>query len=312
LRFRLAPVALPWPLESGPVEAEAEAIVFEFGGVSVALRIPFRLSAPELQGVAVWLAEPGPVLAAARQTLTPLYERLLPAVRDPLWREDVSEEFFVFQMPPAALPSAEPPGENAAWLASLVRLEAGPFSPEELKEALHLRLSYTPQDLLVADWAAAVLFDAEPECNETLQVIEFANLQLLEYRHIDERLDKDMAAASRLSTRGGARNWLRPWRSHDRPLRLVGELKVEANDLFERTGNVLKLVGDQYLARVYNLVAQRFHLREWEQGIGRKLEVLEGIYQVLSDQAAHVRAEFLEIIVIVLIAVEIVMALIRH
>lgn len=312
LRFLLAPVSLGWPLASGPAPAEAEATVFEFGGVSIALHVPFALTAEQLQGVAVWLAEPGAVLAAVRQTATPLYERILPAVRDPLWQQDMSEEYFVFQMPSAARPSADPPGEEAAWLASLVRLEAGPFSLEELAEALHLRLSYTPQDLLVADWAAAVLFDAAPDCDETLQVIEFANLQLLEYRHIDERLDANMAAASRLSTRGRARNWLRPWRSHNRPLRLVGELKVEANDLFERTGNVLKLVGDQYLARVYTLVAQRFHLREWEQGIGRKLEVLEGIYQVLSDQAAHVRSEFLEIIVIVLIALEIVMAFVRH
>ena len=96
------------------------------------------------------------------------------------------------------------------------------------------------------------------------------------------------------------------------PLRRLGELKVEANGLFERTGNVLKLVGDQYLARVYRLVADRFHLTEWEESIQRKLEVAEGVYQVFSDQAATNRTEFLEIIVIFLIFFEILLALFRH
>ena len=56
-------------------------------------------------------------------------------------------------------------------------------------------------------------------------------------------------------------------RSYAGPLRMLGELKVESNALFERTGNALKLVGDQYLARVYRLLASRFHLPEWEQDV---------------------------------------------
>jgi hypothetical protein len=99
------------------------------------------------------------------------------------------------------------------------------------------------------------------------------------------------------------------WRITARPLRLLGELKVEANELFERTGNVLKLVGDQYLARVYRLAGARFHLDAWERSILRKLEVAEGVYQVVADQGASFRMEFLEIIVILLILLEIVLAL---
>ena len=95
-------------------------------------------------------------------------------------------------------------------------------------------------------------------------------------------------------------------------MRQLGELKVEANGLFERTGNVLKLVGDQYLARVYRLVAGRFHLEEWEQNIQRKLEVAEGVYQVVSDQAVTGRTEFLELVVIFLILLEILLAVFHH
>ena len=88
-------------------------------------------------------------------------------------------------------------------------------------------------------------------------MIEFANLQLLEFRHIDRRLDDSLAQASRI-IHPLTRTTLPFWRIHTRPLRQLGELKVEANGLFERTGNVLKLVGDSYLARVYRLVDARF------------------------------------------------------
>jgi uncharacterized Rmd1/YagE family protein len=76
--------------------------------------------------------------------------------------------------------------------------------------------------------------------------------------------------------------------------------------------NVLKLPGDQYIARVYSLLAKRFHLEEWEQSIRRTLEVIEGVHAVISDQAATYRTEILEIILILLILTEIVMAVTRH
>ena len=98
---------------------------------------------------------------------------------------------------PAVAAAGLPPGRSA-WLAGLLRLEPGPLSAEEIAEALRLHLSYSPDDLFAPDWAAAALFDAEPACNETLQVIEFANLQLLEYRNIDSRLDSNLAGAYRL------------------------------------------------------------------------------------------------------------------
>src|SRR5207253_5238195 len=136
-------------------------------------------------------------------------------------------------------------------------------------------------------------------------------LQLLEYRFIDKLLDDRLTEAYRL-IHPLTRRWLPFWRTHAQPLRALGELRIYANSLFERTGNTLKLVGDQYLARVYRILASRFHLEEWEQSIQRKLDVTEGVYQVISDQTDTYRAEFLEIVVVVLILLEVVLALVRH
>lgn len=304
-------VSIPEMPLVGPLQSTADVTLFDFAAVSLAVHVPFHTEANCLRDLADWLANPSKVVQAARSSLEPLYQRLRPAIQKPHWKDDLSEEYFVFQLTPEGSVAVQdfPHGSHADWLAGLLRLEAGPLSSEEVAEALRLHLSYRPQDLLIPDWASAVLFDRD--CDETLQTIEFANLQLLEFRHLDDRLDESLAEAYRM-LHPLVESRLPFWRNYARPLRALGELKVEANSLFERTGNVLKLVGDQYLARVYRMLASRFHLEGWERSIQRKLEIAEGVYQVVSDQAAIYRTEFLEIVVIVLITLEIVMALLRH
>ncbi len=309
LRYRLgvAPLSLP---EVGVVRADADATVFDFGAISTSLRVPFHLTPAQLTRLAGWLAEPAEFVQAARASLAPLHQQLLPAVHKPEWRADLGEEYYVFELPPGpALRPEDLLGDHARWAASLLLLEAGPLSDEEVADAGRLHVSYTPDDLFLADWGAAVLVDVN--CGETLQVIELGNLQLLEFRYIDNRLDDILARAHKQIEPLG-RSWLPFWRLYGRPMRELGELKVDANEVFERTGNVLKLVGDQYLARAYRQLAERFHLREWERSIERKLETVEGVYKVLSDLGATARAELLEIIIILLIAFEIVWALLGH
>ncbi len=313
LHFNLPPLALSLP-ELGTVSVAAGLTVFDFAAVSLALRVPFQLSAESLSRLAEHLADPASLVQTAREALAPWHQKLLPTIQQPLWEDDLSEEYFVFQLLPG--PPLPPPeqllrtdADDPPLVARLVHLESGPLSRDEVAEALRLSLRYSPDDLFVADWAAAVLVDRD--CDETLHAVEFANLQLLEYRHIDNRLDKSLASAYKL-IHPLATSRLPFWRIHSRPLRVLGELKVEANDLFERTGNVLKLIGDPYLARVYRLVAQRFHVEAWEQSIRRSLEVAEGVYQVVADQAASFRTQFLEVLVVLLILLEIVLAFFRH
>jgi hypothetical protein len=315
LRFPLGPLTLPLPgLEQVPA-LSAEATVFDFAAVSVGVQVPFSLGATELTALAGRLADPAEsdaLVRAARSALKPLYQKLLPAIQKPWWQDAFWEEYFVFQFPPGpAMPTEYLLAERAPWLAGLVRLEDAPLSAEEIAEAVRLYLRYGHHDLFVADWAAAVLVDQEHECGETLQAVEFANLQLLQYRNIDGRLDQDQARAQKM-IHASLEARVPLWRSTEAPVRVVGELKVEASALFERTLNVLKLVGDQYLARLYRLLATRFHLREWERSISRKLEVIEGVYQVLSDQGVAFRTELLEIIVVVLIVIEVLLAVFQH
>ncbi len=304
LRFALPTALVELPM-LGRQEATAEVLVFDFAAASVALRLSFTLTPGDLSHLASCLSKTESLRQAAVAVLRPLYDQLLPAIHNPIWG-GMAEEYFVFEFSPDQLSVETILTEASDWLAGLVRLDAEPLFVEEVAEALRQHIRYGRNDLFVADWAAAVLVDTK--CEETLQAIEFANLQLLEFREIDERLDGRMMATYSV-VHSLSRRWLPLWRPYTGQLRTLGDLKIEANTVFERTQNVVKLVGDEYLSRVYRLLVARFHLDDWQQSIQRSLDVIEAAYQVLADQAAAWRAELLELAIVLLIMVDIMLTL---
>jgi uncharacterized Rmd1/YagE family protein len=76
----------------------------------------------------------------------------------------------------------------------------------------------------------------------------------------------------------------------------------------ERVENALKLVGDLYLARLHSAAAGRFYLHEWDRIISRKLEIISDFYQVLNDRVHTMQSQALEVIIVILILVELVLA----
>src|SRR5512135_424323 len=315
IRYRPAPLraaigadGLGLPGKVVPISPpRAELTLFDFGAISMVAQFPVRISAGELLALAGELSEAGPLNAAARRAIAPWIERIRPAVSGFEFSE-ISEEYIVFQMGDARAGWLE---GHTDWIAGLVRLESGPLSRIEVAEATRLSLSYTPNDLVMLDWAAG--FVADRDCGDTLQIIEFANVQLLEFRHIDDRLDDRLEAAYRLIRPGRRQPGLTTlWRSHADAVRSVRELEIEATSLFERADNALKLIGDQYLSRVFDLASTRFHLRDWQQSIRRKLDTVGDVYDLLVQQSGGNRMETLEVIVVLLITLEIILALFSH
>lgn len=315
IRYRPAPLRVPidttgLALPNGVPTTQpprAELLLFDFAAISLSVQFPVRLTPEAMLELAGALADPAPLTDAARRVVAPLVERIRRAVQG-FEISDISEEYFIFQVSEATTDWLK---DRTEWVAGLVRLEPDPLSRTEVAEATRLSLSYTPNDLVTLDWAAG--FVADRDCADTLQVIEFANVQLLEFRHIDDRLDDRLEAAYRQIRPTGRgfspRASLRP---HSDALRNVRELEIEATSLFERADNTLKLVGDQYLSRVFDLASTRFHLRDWQQSIRRKLDTVGDVYDLLVHQAGGVRMEALELIVVILIALEIVLALVRR
>lgn len=284
----------------------AELTLFDFGALSLAMHFPLTIAADDLSRLAGDLADPAPLHAAARLVLAPWLDRVKPVVNG--WEfSEMSEEYVVFQVANERddwLPA------HADWVAGLVRLETEPLSPPEVMEATRVALSYTARDLVVLDWAAG--FVADRACEDVLQVIEFANVQLLEFRQIDDRLDDRLETAYKQIRARKQGSWGRFWSLPNDALANVRELEVEATSLFERADNALKLIGDQYLSRVFGMASARFHLDEWQQSIHRKLETVGDVFDLLVQQAGVRRTEVLELVVIALIAIEVITAFVRH
>src|SRR5262249_3075047 len=144
-----------------------------------------------------------------------------------------------------------------------------------------------------------------------LDALEFLNVQLVELRFFDRRLDERMSdlfqvVYSRPKLRTLAVN------PFGRALEEVSELKVETTLIAERVGNALKFFEDLYLAKVYTLTAERLHLDAWRSSVESKLKVVHDIFDTLNSRAATYRAEVLEMMIIILIVIEIILGLLRR
>jgi len=76
----------------------------------------------------------------------------------------------------------------------------------------------------------------------------------------------------------------------------------------ERSENALKMTDDVFLARIYAAALEIFRGRTWRQGIDGKLAIIRDAYSMLNAESQARRAEILEVIVVLLIALEIVLA----
>jgi hypothetical protein len=158
----------------------------------------------------------------------------------------------------------------------------------------------------IIDWQAAMVIDAEAEDVRT--VLEFANVELLEMRFLDDQLDRVLDQSHRTLSEQSWRRFF-AFKQSTRELHRLARLQMESAVLFEEVNNALKLLGDQYLARVYRLISQRLHIGEWDASILRKLQTVESIYSKLSDRQSTRRMEALEWIIIVLITISTILAL---
>ena len=76
--------------------------------------------------------------------------------------------------------------------------------------------------------------------------------------------------------------------------------------------NALQVTEDVYLARVYAAAIELFRVPAVGAAVDRKLAILRETYTALHGEAAGTRAELLETAILVLIAFEIVLSLVRH
>jgi hypothetical protein len=296
-----------FPVEVGKFRSEGpvEIALWEFGAATFEYVIPLDAELSELVTLSDQLWGNLEMLGDAKKRAEHLLSALGDAVAQPKLGERM-EDYVAFELRlPPGTPASAFWTSQAATVASILRAEPGPLSDEEISDALSRRCAYVPDETVIVDWYAALLVGDDMD-DERL-VLELSVAELLELRDLDDRLDRGIEAAYALLTR--RRTWLASLHTRADDLAIVSQLQADAAVLFEGADNALKLLGDQYLARLYKVVSERFHLPQWDAAIERKLRVLDGIYEKLTQGAATRRFEVLEVVVIVLIAVEVVAAM---
>ncbi|HYK83049.1 MAG TPA: hypothetical protein VEU55_07870 [Gemmatimonadales bacterium] len=288
-------------------EPAVEVVLYDFGAVSVSYAIPLAGPLAALASLSHELWGNAHLLADSRRHVERLVATLGPAAARPRI-VDFVEDYVIFQVERVAPPcdAASLVAQHAQPIAQILRAEPRTLSQQEITDATASRLSFGPEDATFIDTDATLLFD--PEGDDVRAVIEFANTQLLEMRYLDHQLDDALERAyGLLSKRRGSRLAIPSLYGTD--LRELAQLQLEAAILFEQVTNALKLIGEQYLTRVYALASRRFHLAEWDVSISRKLQTIDSIYSRMADRAATRRLEMLEWIIIALIAISIAVSL---
>jgi hypothetical protein len=300
VRFERAPVVKTLELDL----FEARAKFYDYGVVSVEIDRQFSLEWHELIELAASLLSDPTVEQRATDLLKPQLEAARAALVKP-YKTWLDEDYVIITVTP------EPGMDNAADLvaqygreiAQIVRGENRPLSESELREILEARLSYYPNDLLVVGWSAAFVFDPPAAAGPTLQLLEYANTQLLEFRHYDELLTGVLAEVYR-SIDKGTGVWRR-WGLAGEAERL-NTIRLDVIEIAERTETSIKFLSDMFYARMYRLAAARVGVPDYRRLVDQKLQTAGELYEFMVDRFDSGRGFFLEMVVVIILLIEIV------
>ena len=281
--------------------------LYEYGVVSIALARPFSGMWSDLVGLGQTLIENDDFEQRAEAMCRTIVERTKPALVG-LRAKFIQEDYLVYVV--NALDHEQPAdqllAERGDQIAVMLRGERQTLSDQERGTILRHRISYLADDLVIPTWNAAFVYDTPTGAQAALEIVEFANSQLLEFRYYDERLDDELTEIYAQLQRP---RWFDEWRAsrYTRAARQVHSLFIEVNEVTDRTENALKFIGDIYAARLFWLVADRLGLSTWKADIETKLKTLDDIYRFAVEQSAMSRGQFLEVTIVLILVLELVL-----
>ncbi len=318
MAFGVPPLAITLPaltldVEGTPMEASVSARLYEFGVVTLALRLPVRdLPWPEFaslldgvgrlvasdEGAKLWQSR----LAPMRAVLAAAFERPLAA---PLEEDYLIGVAHAFDTKLSAIDLMA-----QVDLAPLLSGEHRQLSEGARSDLLRQRFSYYTDDLVVLTWDRAFIYEPRGD-SDVADVIEVANAQLLEMRYYDELLDDELPRMYGLVEKARRSLNLLSARRYAGLARRFYALVAEVTELTEKVDNALQVTEDVYLARIYAAALELFRVPTVSAAVDRKLAIIRDTYAALYDEASSARSELMEAAILLLIAVELVLALVR-
>jgi hypothetical protein len=307
IQFAVPPLSVDLPEQIIDIDRCAiRAKFYDYGIISVCLSINYAGSWNDFVKTARRLRQSQEFVQYSAQVLSQLQKLTMSALRMP--HAPIMEDYFVFEVAAfeSKITSSELSGKYRSQLGMLVLGETELLSVLEEQDAMRFVFSYSESDLAIVHWDTAFVFDTGEGAEAVKSILEFANTQLVEMRTYDTRLDEEL---DRIYKWKEGRSEIRAFggrRAANEQTAQMRRLLVDIRELCDRANNALKFIGDAFYARLYRGVALRLGLPDWQQQVESKLSSVGEIYRLTTDQSQNARGEFLEIIVIVLIMVEII------
>ncbi len=298
------------------IQTEVAATVWDYGVLSMVFRIPIPagtawsqlLTRANLYGAEAKTAEA--LDSSARSMAGDLFTALKNAVKKPS-QSLIFEDYTLYFIEDIGGPEVSNRLASHRMLAELVLGEPrvdDALSSGSIKPVLENVYQYKQGDLVVIDWDTGVVIEPSGE-RDIPDVIEFVLTHLLEFRFYDDLLDKKIEGL--YDSIDKKRGWV-PGAYYSSISREANYRYIEITEFIERVENSLKVVGDFYIAFVYRGAIRRFRIADWGTSITRKLNLLARVSELLQGEVNVYRSHALELIVILLIAFEIVSAIVRN
>jgi len=306
VRYQRPPVVEPVEpliLESGE-RLEGQIKYYDYGVLSVVLELPFSADWDKLVRLGSrWVWD----IDFAGHASRIVREKLLlaaPALVKP-YKEWLSEDYFIFHVRELqGSPSgAELVALQGGQIAQIVRGETVPLSDGERNEILQSRISYYVNDLAVIGYNAAFLYDSAAGAETAIQLLEYANSQLLEFRHYDELLTRELEGVYAFMDKGTGR--LARWKLARAASKLHTVL-LDVNELTEHADNAIKFLSDMFSARLYKLAASKVGVPDYKDLVTQKVHTAEELYRFMVDQFNQSRAFVLELMVVIILVIELI------
>jgi hypothetical protein len=306
VRFQRPPVVEPVEpliLESGE-RLDVQIKYYDYGVLSVVFELPFSGDWDTLVRLAsrwVWDTD---FTSFAQKIVKQKIERARPALVK-LYDSWLHEDYFVFHVRDIAgnPTAAELLAAQGGRIAQIVRGENVPLSDGEQQEIMQSKISYYPNDLAVISWNGAFLYDSTAGAETVIQLLEYANSQLLEFRHYDELLTRELASVYDFMDHGSG-IWAR-WRTARRASRLHTVL-LDVDELTERADNAIKFLSDMFSARLYKVAAQKIGVTDYKDLVNQKVQTAEELYRFMVDQFHQSRAFVLELMVVIILIIDLI------
>jgi hypothetical protein len=277
---------------------------YDYGVISLMLSRPFQGAWTDLAVLGQAFIESEPLENDATRACHAIVERIKPALSR-LRTSFLSEDYFVFAVTSREpVPSADDlVVRHGREIAQLLRGERQDLSADERDRILRNQLSYFADDLVIPAWNAAFVYDTEPALFAAIEIFEYANSQLLQYRYHDDVLETEL---NKLYVELNRPRWSDriSGRRHTRAARHVQSLVIDINELTDRTENTVKFTGDIYSARLFGAVAERLGLDRWKNNVKEKLQTLDDIHRFAVERTATSHANLLEAAIVFILVLE--------